>query len=192
VSRTERAFVAVPLAPGLRARLSAATSALRREDWADGVSWVKEENLHLTLRFLGETPVEVLPRVARAVAEAVAPLAPFEARVGVVDVFPGRRRPRAIAASVDGGPDLVELAAAVERGVVSAGLPATERPFSRAHITLGRVRRRAHGRPIVGIDFEPAVLAVDSLVLYTSELKPTGAVYSELERLPLSGRRASD
>jgi 2'-5' RNA ligase len=187
VSETVRAFIAVPLPDSLRDALAEARAELQREAWAEGVSWVKAGNFHLTLRFLGETPVDTIPLLAQKVGEAVSTLVPFTAEVEEIDVFPSHRRPRAIAAQVEGGAPLQALAGAVEAGVVAAGLPPASRAFSKAHITLGRIRRRTHGRPIVDLEQRAIPLPVDSAVLYRSELRPTGAVYSVLERLLLAG-----
>jgi len=190
VSETVRTFIAVPLADALRDALAAATAELRLEAWAKGVSWVKAGNFHLTLRFVGETPVDAIPRLAAKVGEAVSALEPFTAKVTEIDAFPSHRRPRAVAAQVEGGPPLQALAEAVEDGVKAAGLPPAARAFSKAHITLGRVRRRAQGRPIVDLGFDAIALQVEFAVLYRSQLRPTGAVYSVLEQLPLGGAPA--
>lgn len=187
MSEELRAFIAVPLPEALRSELRRAITELKREPWAEGVRWVEAANLHLTLRFLGKVAVEAIPGLLSAVTEAVAPLAPFQVEVRGIGLFPSARRPHALAVEVEAGAEGMALAAAVEGAVVVSGLPAAERAFSRAHITLGRLRRRSRGRPIVSADLDPLPFPVEAAVLYRSELRPTGAVYSELGQMPLRG-----
>ena len=182
-----RAFFAVELNGAVRAALAQAVESLRGEPWAAPVRWVRSENLHLTLRFLGDIEPEVVPALAESVRQHIAPIAPFELAVASIALFPDRRRPRAVAAEVgqNARATLEILARAVETGVVGQGLEPEERSF-RAHITLGRIRGRLSARPGIDTPLSPAHLLVRDVVLYRSELVPTGAVYSELARIELS------
>ena len=182
-----RAFFAVELNGPVRGALAEAVESLRSEPWAAPVRWVRSENLHLTLRFLGDIEADVVPALAERVRQHIASIAPFELSVASIALFPERRRPRAVAAEVSQearGP-LETLARAVETGVVAQGMKPEERRF-RAHITLGRIRGRLAALPGIDTPFSPARLLVRDVVLYRSELVPTGAVYSELARIELS------
>lgn len=148
--------------------------------------WVSPESLHLTLRFLGEVPAASVDAITGAVATAVAGIRPFALALGAPRAFPTPRRARVLVLEVAKSEALARLAAAVERGVVAAGLAPETRRF-RPHVTLARLRR--------GKDF-PAVTATDTpaaetfdvaeVVLFQSELRSSGARYTALARLPLA------
>src|SRR5205814_1732929 len=102
-------------------------------------------NLHVTLKFLGETRRADLPRLAEALRELAAHRTSFEAEVGGVGAFPNVRRPDVVWLAVKTGQEaLMELAAAVEEACAALGWPREAKPF-RAHLTLGRSRTRRPG-----------------------------------------------
>lgn len=186
-----RAFFAVELGEPARAAAAAVIAALReRSGDARSVRFVRGESLHVTLRFLGDVPVERLGALVAAVAKPLADVPPFAFSLGPVVGFPDARRPRVLALSAWPAEPLERAAAAVERGVVAAGLAPEERPF-RAHLTLARVRGRAPAND--GIDTPPhAPSEVREVVLLQSELHADGARYTPLERLPLGGSVSSE
>jgi 2'-5' RNA ligase len=185
-----RAFIAVDLDAAARAAAAEILRRLRGAPGGDSVRWVRPEALHVTLRFLGQiAPAQVEP-LARAVGAQLAGLVPFALALGAVTLFPSPRRPRVVALEVGPQVALAELARAVERGVAAQGFAPEERPF-RAHLTLGRVRN-ANGRAAA---LAPHGLAapvgshcpVSEVVLYRSELRPEGSLYTPLERIRLGG-----
>jgi len=147
-----------------------------------GIRLVRPEGIHLTLRFLGDTSpaqVETLrPRLVAAAAECP----PAEARVAGLGTFPERGSPRVLWLELEVPPLILDLQRACERAARTAGFEREERPF-RAHLTLGRWRDRA-ARP----DLPPADLGVtrlDTLVLFRSDLRSDGALYTPLARFAL-------
>jgi RNA 2',3'-cyclic 3'-phosphodiesterase len=178
-----RLFVAVHFSQDVRTRLALIQDRLRLAQ-AD-VSWVKPANLHLTLKFLGETEPKRLERIHAALAEAAADARPFSARVTGVGTF-GGRVPRVVWAGVTGGVEpLVTLARAVENGLAQIGFPKEKRGFT-AHLTLGRVRSSRNVESLLAaLRDEPpedfGTLSVDRFALMQSELNPAGSMYTELE-----------
>jgi 2'-5' RNA ligase len=150
------------------------------------VRWVKGQNLHVTLRFLGTIAETRVAALAAGVAERLSGIEPFALRLGAVRIFPNARRPRVVVREVDPPEPLTRLAAAVERGVVDAGFEAETRRF-RPHLTLGRIRAQAGLPDVTAID-TPATDAfgVTEIVLFRSELHPSGSRYAALARLPLA------
>lgn len=158
------------------------------------VSWVKPENIHLTLKFLGEVPPAREGPVREAMAEAVAGVSPFTLRAGGCGAFPGERNPRVLWVGLRaGGPEAAALAARLEAACAARGFPPENRPF-RGHLTLGRVRGsrgleetmrrlRAHAEDTLG------ETAVDRLVLYESRLHPAGSIYTARHERELPGGR---
>ena len=157
------------------------------------VKWVAPEGIHLTLKFLGDTPSGRLGEIEAALRAACAGYAPFEFGVEGRGCFPNTRRPRIVWVAVrDKGQTLARLQAAIERHVVPLGWPTEERGFS-PHLTLGRVSKGASpaAEASVGQMVEKSVVEqigvqqATAINLIQSELRPTGAVYTTLYRTPL-------
>ncbi len=135
-----RAFVALDLSPEVRTALTAVQEQARR--LRVRVGWVKPENLHITLAFLGEIPHEAAPALARGLGEAVREIAPFPFETAGVGWF-GGNRPRVLWAGITPGPGadrIAALAAAVRTAVRAAGYPDDEKETFTPHATLGRLR----------------------------------------------------
>jgi 2'-5' RNA ligase len=182
-----RLFVAVHLPAELRERLGRAQDRLRSAR-AD-VSWVKPANLHVTLKFLGETEPKRLERLHAALVDAAAGVAPFALTVRGVGTF-GGRAPRVVWAGIEAGAEsLGSLARAVESQLVRIGFPKDKRGFA-AHLTLGRVRSSTNAdglltalRGSASDHFGEA--PVDRFFLMQSELHPSGSIYTVLKDFPL-------
>ena len=181
-----RTFFAVEITDAARRAAAELAGRLAEEPGGDAVRWVRTEAYHVTLRFLGDTPISRLGEIVASVQRASAHLAPLELRLGALEGLPNARRPRVVVIDVEPREPLAGLAAAVERGVVAAGFAREERPFH-AHLTLGRVH---HGRraPLLRGRCEAVPFTVDSLVLFRSDPAPDGAHYTVLERIALEGR----
>ena len=172
-----RCFLGLPLPDEARDALRGACAALRMRASGRNARWVPWENLHLTVRFLGESD----PRQIRAVTDEVSAVcqsveAP-ELQIGEPGVFPGRgSRPLVFWAGVRGDTRaLDELAAAVERAARAAGFPAERRAF-RAHVTLARLKGEAATALQADLlpTFAPADCTPTALCLYESRLRPEG------------------
>lgn len=188
-----RAFFAVELDAATREAAGARTRVLRERPGGDGVRWVREESLHVTLRFLGNIDPARIPDLVHAVSAETAGVAAFRLCVGAARLFPSERRPRVVALDLEPLAPLEALAGAVERGVAVAGFAPEERPFQ-AHLTLGRVRQRSARRLDVTAPDTAGCEACDvtEVVLFRSELERSGARYTPLERVPLGARAGSD
>lgn len=189
--RQLRLFVAVDLPHDVREALDRLQSDLRRRDLSS-LRWVRPEGIHLTLKFLGDTPAQRVPVIEEAVAGAVRG-APFRLALGQPGTFGSGRGPRVL--WVDLAADvgrLRELQAAVERALAEAGFPPEERGFS-PHLTLARVRQPpAPGtadrvsRALEAVSPPRAEFEVEEVVLMRSRLQPSGAVYERLAGFPLA------
>jgi len=187
-SATLRAFLALDFDVEGHATLAKYLHHLRATPWATQVRWVSEENLHLTLRFLGDITPAQATQYADAFRSGLERLARSDAlrlRISGPRFFPSAARPRIIACLTDPHPALDALAALAESCAVGIGLTADSRPFL-GHITLGRLRdgraRRALGE-MPGAWLNPA-----TIILYRSQLHPRGPTYSALARFSLSSQ----
>lgn len=188
-----RAFFAVEPSDAAREEAMSTSRALADAPEGDGVRWVREESLHVTLHFLGDIDAAEVAPLASHVAAEVAEVAPFDAELGALSAFPSAQRARVIVLGVEPHEPLGELASAVGRGVVAAGAGRdVEDHAFRPHLTLGRVRRgRRFG---FGSALSPSKTAfrIDHIVLFRSHLAAGGATYHALERLPLGASGAGD
>jgi 2'-5' RNA ligase len=181
-----RAFIAVELDDAVRRAAAEVARALREGPAGDRVRWVRPDNLHVTLRFLGDVESARVPSIARALREAVAGLRSFRMQLGRVGGFPLARRPRVVAIAVGPREPLEQLAEAVERAVVKEGLEPEKRRF-RPHLTLGRASGRALPPVTAPVTAGGESLVVDEIVLFRSELERSGAIHTPLERIALGG-----
>lgn len=190
---TVRAFVAIELPPSVRSQLGALIDRLARRAPAGAVRWVRPEAIHLTLKFLGQVPEARLGPLAQALADAARGRPAFSVRLAGLGVFPNPERPRVLWLGVEdpGGP-LARLQRDLEGALAALGSPREQRGFS-PHLTLGRVRREASARQAAqageALQQAGAVdlgeLRVVEIVLFRSELRPSGAVYHRLAASPL-------
>jgi len=191
--KTLRTFIAVDLNEPLKKELAALQARLREQVAPGSVRWVRPEGIHLTLKFLGDTPADRVDEIGRALAQAAAQVQPFAFTVGGLGCFPNTRRPRVVWVGLQEPTGaLVRLRDAVEAHVAPLGFPTEKRPF-RPHLTLGRVQRRASKSEVREIGEIVAAAPVGTIarmhvttVSYIqSELKPGGAVYTTLHEAAL-------
>lgn len=187
-----RAFFALDFEPEVRRALSDLVTALAPRIGPVRMRWVAPESWHLTVRFLGHIDGAVVDPLVQRVGAELAAVDRFQATLTPPIAFPSQRRARVIALGVEPVAPLRRLADAVERGVVAVGLPADARPF-RPHVTLARVMGGGAGViGLEGIDREvgSSRIIVDAreVVLFRSDLRAGGAVYTEMDRIPLRVR----
>jgi 2'-5' RNA ligase len=173
-----RLFVAIDLPLELRERLAALSRSV------PGARGTKAGQLHLTLRFAGELDEEGASALRAGLAGVAAAAAgSFELTVRGVGAFPRRRDPRVVWAGLAPSEELDALHGLVEKAAVAAGLEPERKRF-RPHLTLARLRRadtRAVGAWLdehAGLEEPP--FAVEELTLFSSELRPSGAVHRVL------------
>ncbi len=186
-----RAFIAVEIPLRIRQAVCKATSDLQKET-SVLVRWVPMENMHLTLKFLGDVSpshLDMLNQMIRAEADL---FECFELHLNGLGSFPSLKRPRVIFIGIQ-APAVLD---ALHRGIDSAsrrlGYESEERGFS-PHLTVGRVKQNVTAteqqtirRALEGTKIDSLGTArVDSLHLYKSDLKPTGSVYTRLYSAPL-------
>ncbi|HXV77552.1 MAG TPA: RNA 2',3'-cyclic phosphodiesterase [Candidatus Polarisedimenticolaceae bacterium] len=164
-----------------------------------GWRWVPPSQIHLTLRFLGEVD-EATELAAQSHWQRAARSVPrFRLALGGVGRFPPRGRARVLWIGVgdpDGGTALAELAERIEQATRLSGFAAERRPFH-SHLTLARAGKQAPGAvPIAADAVHAPPFLVDRVVLFQSELGPTGARYTERSSFalapPLAGSSDAD
>jgi len=197
MTETWRLFIAIPLPDAVIAVLDEAQRALKKVVPPRTVTWVAPSNIHLTLKFLGEVPVDQHDMIAQALSRAAEEHGGLTLGTAGLGCFPNSHSPRVVWVGLGGDKDaLHQLRDSVERAIAPLGYPTENRPFS-PHLTLGRIRRdaaRADAQRLGGIVREAvAPRAVDwpvtELILFRSELKPGCTDYTKLHRAPLRAGR---
>lgn len=136
---TLRAFVAIELTEEARQHLALLTDGLRHEV-THGIRWVDHHGVHLTLKFLGDLPVDCLDAVIVAMKEAAEGVPPFSLSIHRLGAFPSLAAPRVLWVGVQGDlAPLLKLQTGLEDSLAAKGFPKETRPFA-PHITLARVR----------------------------------------------------
>jgi 2'-5' RNA ligase len=182
-----RCFIAIELPGELRDAIDEGTSGLRNT--GSDVRWVRKENLHITIKFLGGTPEELLPAIKKRLQEVLEAHRPFEVRFSSVGVFPNPKYPRVVWIGMEDSGELKRLKKDVEDAMTGFGYEAEARDFT-PHLTIGRVRsQRGGGDLIKGLaPLKDAIfgrITVGEISIMKSDLKKTGAEYSRLEAVTL-------
>jgi len=180
-----RAFICVELDEGIRKGVA---GLQRRLGAGNLVKWVEEENLHLTLKFMGDLSDEQVLMTSRILHSAVNGFEPFEFELRGIGTFPRSRAPRIVWVGVkDEAEILSKLAGRLEESLEPVGAKKEPRKYV-PHLTIGRVRgTRGAGRLLDKVSknrsYEGGTQRVERLTFMRSDLTPSGPIYSPLERI---------
>jgi 2'-5' RNA ligase len=188
-----RAFIAIDIPPEIKQAISSQTASLRKES-GRAVRWVAVENIHLTLKFLGEVSITNLELLMQAIQSEYAQTAPFTIHVESLGCFPNPRRPRVIWIGLAVPPELIRLHRQAEATAARLGYAPDDKPFA-PHLTIGRVREQADPAELQALRslLERTTVAslgtftVNEVHLYKSDLKPQGPMYTRLATARLEG-----
>lgn len=181
-----RAFIAIPLPGDVKAALLDARHALKTT-YGRSARWVGPENLHLTLKFLGNMPEEQLAALGEAMSRSVASTGSFTLCLDRLGAFPSAAHPRVIWAGLGGELDRLEaLYMALEDELTKPGVAHEGRRFS-PHVTIGRVREGASVAALPGIELQRPGFTAKEVVLFRSTLKPGGPLYTPLAVSTIGG-----
>jgi RNA 2',3'-cyclic 3'-phosphodiesterase len=187
-----RTFIGIDIGNSIRT----SATALQKELAKTGaeVKWAAPESMHVTLLFLGEVDDRELHAVCGAVKEASAGEPPFLLRVSGVGAFPTPRRPKILWAGITAGAEpLQRLNAALEERMLALGCYRTEERGYTPHLTLGRVKGDADSFALASeipkrLAWDGGNVAVDEVLVYSSEMDRAGPVYTVIGRAPLTGK----
>lgn len=193
-----RLFVALDIDGAIRERIARWMQGV--QNFAPEARWVKEESLHITLKFIGERPNDEVEQIKTALTGVRAAAA--EIRFSGYGFFPTANSARVFWVGMEGGPQLAALAAAVDQNLADLGIPREERKFS-PHLTLARLPGRS-GAPrwrkgdrttssfrllqdkiAALLTPEFGSMTARDFFLYRSQLSPRGSTYTKLARFPL-------
>lgn len=182
-----RAFIAVDLSPEILERIEQVSLDLRARMKDVPVRWVPVENIHLTLKFLGNVSTSNLEILKDILGKVVSSHSECDISVGGIGAFPKPHNPRVIWVGMEIPQELVTLQHNIEIETARLGYSREYRPFS-PHLTFGRVSRNASAQDVHAIakvmeNYKVGFLGATRLktvYLYRSDLKPDGAVYKTI------------
>ena len=182
-----RTFIAIEIPSEVKSALAALQDDLRRAG-AD-VSWTRPENIHLTLRFLGEVDERRVGEVEKVCAASAAEFRPFTLSLNDTGVFPNARQPRVLWAGLAGEIEkAVEMRKRLDDGLALIGFEREGKDFN-PHLTIGRVKSNRKTRELLALADARRVPAlsfvVTEIVLMKSELHPAGARYTPMAKASL-------
>ncbi len=187
-----RAFIAVEIPSLLQHTIQESTARLRKTLGDDLIRWVPPQNVHLTLKFLGDISFSNLDLIEQMLTAEAAQHPCFEMQMEGIGSFPNPRRPRVIWVGLHAPAALESLQRSVESAATRLGYATDEKSFS-PHLTIGRVKQNLSVPEIQRIraTLEKTkigllgVVHVDAVHLFKSELQPSGSVYTRLFSAPI-------
>jgi 2'-5' RNA ligase len=189
-SESIRTFIAIAIPAVIQQKIAAICTPLAA--LPDRITWVKPQNLHFTLKFLGEISVGRVQRLKVTLKQAAQGCKPFPVDFTNIGIFPNAKRPRVIWLGLgDPTAQLVKLYQELEENLRVCGFVPENRKF-KPHLTLGRIRRlknreqlisSLHSLPLPKLD----QLKVTQVSLIRSQLQPQGPIYTELYSAQLGG-----
>lgn len=174
-----RAFIAVYLTDEVKNALGEIARSLSQRLPSGGVRWVRPEQMHLTLRFLGDTTTDRLPVIQTALDDVAGRCTPFVMHLDGIGCFPSLRRPRVVWVGLGGEVErLAALKAVLDASLTPLGWPPEDKPF-RAHMTLGRVKDEHAAQQIDwSLTVPPLAVPIAAIHLIESILYPHGPNYT--------------
>jgi RNA 2',3'-cyclic 3'-phosphodiesterase len=187
-----RSFIAIELPTEIQQAIAQATAPLQKALPKPLVRWVAPQNLHLTLKFLGDVSPANLELLAEALKTDAGDCPEFSMEVGGIGAFPNPRRARVIWIGLEAPPALATLQRTIEAAAARLGYAREEREFS-PHLTLGRVGQSAGSGDLQKIRAALEAtkvgrlgsVRVEAVHIFKSDLQPTGSVYTHLYALPM-------
>ena len=185
-----RTFIAVGISSEVRERIARIQAEFRKGD--PDVKWVKPENVHITLKFLGEVSEDKLPAVIEKTRLAVTRISNFRVHLSELGSFPNLKSPRVVWVGVsEGKEELRNLNKKIEENLSYLGFAKEKREFS-VHLTIGRVRSpRGKEKLVKKIEemesSDVGEFSVDKVLVMESQLSSRGPTYRIIEEVNLKG-----
>ena len=183
MSKTIRTFIAIEIPGNIISKIRELQEGIKV--YGLKIRWVRPENIHLTLKFLGDVEAVTIGEIAGTISKTVEGYTPISLNAKGIGVFPGIKRPRVLWVGLTGQLDsLVRLQKTLDENFKLLGFPGEKRSF-KGHLTMGRIKAKIDvkkfGDALMAFrSFESETFTAGQIVIYKSELKPSGAFYTKL------------
>lgn len=187
-----RTFIAIELPQEILDGLNSLMDSLKTCN-VPSAKWVSPSSIHITLKFLGQTPLKLIPSITSSLNEISKKVPPFALSVSELGAFPNIRRVQVIWVGLTGDLNILnQLQLSIESSIAPLGYPTEKRPF-KPHLTLGRLRefasqedRQKLGTVLTNTPLNSTLnLRVEAINLIQSRLTPLGAIYTRLHTAKL-------
>jgi 2'-5' RNA ligase len=186
-----RSFLAFELPPDIKEALTEVSRV--GKGLPLDLRWVKQENIHLTVVFMGNVSKDKIGSLGETVKTSCARFDPFEVNAGPLGFFGNRRHPRVLWMGLGGDVHRMgRFRDRLQKKLKPFGIKTEKRPF-KPHLTLGRFKKDAHPWPHLDhliskySDLKGPTCSLKELVLFKSDLKPGGAIYTKLDAWAFKG-----
>jgi len=194
MSKTIRSFIAIELDEKIHAFLADIQGKLKASE--ANVKWVKAENIHLTLKFLGNVTLDNIEKIKAILDEIAIGYKPYILSLSEIGAFPKLDHPRVIwVGTKEGVEETKTLAGDLEEELSAIGFEKEKRPF-KSHLTLGRIRSPKNKQELKEIvetinnEIQAASneqrVSIEHLTLFQSTLTPQGSIYAPLHKSNLA------
>ena len=191
-----RAFIAIEIPLDIQDAIQRQTARLRQTLGSDLVRWAPAQNMHLTIKFLGEIAASHVDFLKQMLAREADSHIQFDLQFGGLGSYPTSRRPHILWVGLHAPAELASLQKSIEAGTSRLGYEQEELVFS-PHLTIGRVRQNVSPADLAKIRTAMdniqlgniGTARVDSVHLIKSDLQPNGPVYTKLFSAPLSKQK---
>ncbi|MEI6127408.1 MAG: RNA 2',3'-cyclic phosphodiesterase [Pseudomonadota bacterium] len=188
---TLRTFIALELPEQVKEKLARLQQKFM--DSTSGVRWVKPDNIHLTLKFLGSTRVKKVEEVSMILDRIAQGVSPFVLNVGGIGAFPNPKNPKVIWAGIQANACCAHFQERLETALAAAGFSREDRPFS-PHLTIGRLKdgrmRKELGSLLEEFSNEHiGRFEASHVVFFRSDLEPAGPVYARIKDIELVAKK---
>lgn len=183
-----RCFIAIDISDEIRKSVSSIIE--KPGQGQKGIRWVAPENIHITLKFLGETEEKLLPDIKSRLSSICSNSVPFTINIRGAGVFPTPKHPNVLWVGIDASEELKNLNMLIEESMSELGFEKETREFS-PHLTIGRVKDRKGIEPVIKGLYELqetffGTVHAHEVLLMKSVLRPSGAEYSKIAIFKLS------
>jgi 2'-5' RNA ligase len=182
-----RTFLSIPIINDIKSKKNMLYSTL--EESKSTINWVRGSNLHLNVKFIGQTPETSIDKIIECVSRITSIIKPFSVEVSGTGCFPTSTRPKTLWLGVSGKvKSLIEMVKEIENKLFKIGFSKEKKEFI-PHITVARISYPQKVAPDINIflksSYDVIDLEIDRVQFFSSELLPNGAIYSLLKTFPL-------
>jgi len=188
-----RTFIAVDFPPEIIAKVAKIIQYFKTQTPEKAMKWVPVENLHLTVKFLGDVPENKLDQVKTILSSSLKRTPSFNIEIGGLGIHPNKNKPRVIWLNIACDQELIDIHQNLNMALVPAGIEPENRKYS-PHLTIARIRkqtgkdtRQEVGRTLAQFRVDRLdKVTINEIILYKSELTRNGPIYTPLLTQPLN------